>query len=375
MASALIILPRGVLGGAERVSKNLAYFLAHNRKFNVTVMILSKGRTGAWDDLEQMENVCVIYNKAGRELTSIFGLCCYILSCFLKKSVFDIVFTTHAHTNAFVSLARRLKILKTRLLITRESTVIFERFTGSRRLKYRLWYSLYGGQDLLVFQTQYMRSSLFESIPSLRSINNAVLRNPLLLSDIKLNQNVKLNYQFRSEVFHMIFVGRLIPLKNLEGLLDAIEIVMRRGSVSSDIHLHVLGDGPLMSELKSRVDNSILSGVVTFHGNVTNPYAYMHQCNLGVIASITEGFPNVLIEMMAAGVRNVITTPCAGDLDLLPGVEVLQDHTIESLADSLEANIAHSVDRRVDYSRFTSSIDISAFYKQMVAVADEREGA
>jgi hypothetical protein len=72
----------------------------------------------------------------------------------------------------------------------------------------------------------------------------------------------------------------------------------------------------------------------------------MAAAHLGLLTSVREGFANVLLEMMGAGVRHIVTTPCAGDLDTLNGVDVVEDHAAEAigaaLAQAASAGLDHS---------------------------------
>ena len=61
----------------------------------------------------------------------------------------------------------------------------------------------------------------------------------------------------------------------------------------------------------------------------------MAACDLGLLTSDVEGYPNVIPEMLACGVRRVVTTNCAGGLDALPGVVVCDDASPATLAHAL----------------------------------------
>ena len=44
--------------------------------------------------------------------------------------------------------------------------------------------------------------------------------------------------------------------------------------------------------------------------------------------------------MLACGARRVVVTPCAGDLDLLEGVDVVQEATAQALGTALAEAVA-----------------------------------
>ena len=61
----------------------------------------------------------------------------------------------------------------------------------------------------------------------------------------------------------------------------------------------------------------------------------MAHCDLGLLTSDTEGFPNVVLEMLAAGVPGVVTTNCAGDMKDIPGVWIADEPSPTALADTI----------------------------------------
>jgi glycosyltransferase involved in cell wall biosynthesis len=70
----------------------------------------------------------------------------------------------------------------------------------------------------------------------------------------------------------------------------------------------IAGDGPLMSEMRSRVDASAWArGHVRLLGIVADTPAFLAAIDVLVLTSDTEGLPNAVIEAMAAGVPCIAT--------------------------------------------------------------------
>jgi glycosyltransferase involved in cell wall biosynthesis len=63
----------------------------------------------------------------------------------------------------------------------------------------------------------------------------------------------------------------------------------------------------------------------------------MTRCDLGLLTSEKEGFPNVVLEMLAAKVPRVFTTNCAGDLSKIPGVWVTKNNCASDIAERIIA--------------------------------------
>lgn len=97
----------------------------------------------------------------------------------------------------------------------------------------------------------------------------------------------------------VVAIGRLDPQKSYPVLLEALVKARQTGG---DIHLIVLGEGPLLDELRSKTAALGLASVVSFQGFVMNRLDYLVRASLFVLSSEREGFPNALVEAIACGV-------------------------------------------------------------------------
>ncbi|MBI4177310.1 MAG: glycosyltransferase [Candidatus Aenigmarchaeota archaeon] len=116
----------------------------------------------------------------------------------------------------------------------------------------------------------------------------------------------------RNRRFTFLFVGRLIPYKGLDNLIEACSIV--KGSGKNFI-LNIAGDGRLYSALKKSASLSGVTDRVRFFRNVSDkklPLVYK-QCDVFVLPSVyrSEAFGIAQLEAMASG-KPVISTDIAG---------------------------------------------------------------
>lgn len=108
--------------------------------------------------------------------------------------------------------------------------------------------------------------------------------------------------------------GRLMPVKGQIALLRAFARVAKTVPNSK---LVIVGDGPLREQLDHMRRELKLEHRVTLAGFQSNPFAWVSRCELFVLSSRAEGFPNALLEAMALG-RPVIATDChSGPRELL----------------------------------------------------------
>jgi glycosyltransferase involved in cell wall biosynthesis len=106
---------------------------------------------------------------------------------------------------------------------------------------------------------------------------------------------------------HILFVGRLNPVKGLIVLLEAFAVLARR---YPNLHLSFVGDGPQRPALESIVSEKGLCECVTFHGYRSQAELREHYAgaDVFVMTSFAEGLPVVLMEAMAFGVP--VVAPC-----------------------------------------------------------------
>ncbi len=103
-------------------------------------------------------------------------------------------------------------------------------------------------------------------------------------------------------------VARLSPVKNHVLLLKAV------AQLDARFHLVVLGDGPSRAGLEDLARRLGIDSRVHFTGEVVSPHNLHQFLDVSVLCSASEGFPNSVIEAMAAA-RPVVATPVGGVTD------------------------------------------------------------
>jgi|TARA_B100001964_G_scaffold69644_1_gene78985 glycosyltransferase involved in cell wall biosynthesis len=111
----------------------------------------------------------------------------------------------------------------------------------------------------------------------------------------------------------VLFVGLLVPVKGLDHLFDALQLL-------HDLPLTcvLVGDGPLRADLESRLAGSELEGRVVFAGrrSATEIPKWMAAADVLVLPSLSEGRPNVVLEAQACALP-VVATAVGGTPELV----------------------------------------------------------
>ncbi|PLT24711.1 glycosyltransferase [Pseudoalteromonas sp. MelDa3] len=348
MRKILFVSPTAKLGGAERVMQTIAHYLLQ-QGWEVTFYIMSRGSQSGWEELQKFDNFNFIVKEYKSEKTSLLSFLYNIISL-NRKSKFHYIFSSHSHTNAALSFLKKIDILPDAKLVGRESTIVFERFYGAKRRIFKILYNyFYGSHDLLICQTELMKKSLICSLEKLPAKNIQVIPNPLSIDRIDSGLKESVVKLRDLTVKNIVACGRLVPVKNFSLLINVLSRLILEGYLT---HLYIVGDGvdrKLLCDLSTSLK---LDNYITFVGHQENTAQWYKIADVGVISSIKEGFPNVILEMMASGTKNIVTTPCTGDLDTLPEVIISEDHSEEALYLAVKSVLRKSNDHGEIYRKY-----------------------
>lgn len=140
-----------------------------------------------------------------------------------------------------------------------------------------------------------------------------------------------------SDKFTILFVGRLVEEKGLKFLIDALEIFKNRTKRAFD--LKIIGEGNLYSWLSDYTKKKNLYRHVKFFGKkegkeLAEEYA---RADLFILPSLSEGFPLVLLEAMAAKLPVIATNVGMNSEMILNNKNgfIIDARNSESLADAI----------------------------------------
>jgi sugar transferase (PEP-CTERM/EpsH1 system associated) len=144
-------------------------------------------------------------------------------------------------------------------------------------------------------------------------------------------------------------VGRLDPIKNHRGLLQAFRAILERHpDWRGRVRLIIAGDGPLRGELAPLAADLGLGDSAWFPGARPDVPDLMRAMDVFVLPSINEGISNTILEAMASG-RPVVAGRAGGNPELVVDglTGALYDPDEEgALASALEKYVQQSDLRR-----------------------------
>lgn len=108
-------------------------------------------------------------------------------------------------------------------------------------------------------------------------------------------------------------VGRLIPLKSVAHLIEAVAALKVSGLPVTCL---VLGEGPQRGELEALAARLEVKEEIRFVGFQSLPLAWVQRMDICVLCSSKEGLPRVVLEAMLAG-KPVVGSDVTGTRELL----------------------------------------------------------
>lgn len=353
----IVVFPTANTGGAENILHSIARSSARSGRFVLVIFLSSSG-----ERVKLPRRCHGLYLNAKRKELGLIVVSRYIFHL-SRRFCLKRVFSSHVHVNSFLCLYRSLKILKCDSMIIRESTVIGDRYHGFRKFEFKFLYLMYNKIDLLICQTDYMKTRLMDFSPKIINYHVEVIPNPVnarrvqSMSEESAPEIIGLGNQY------IVSLGRLIETKGGDVLIRSFARIHRD---FPGLKLLFLGDGPERNAWIKLANELDVSAHVIFGGETPNPFPYLKQSQLGVVASRSEGFPNVLLEMMCV-CRRVVSTRCAGGVERLPGIYHCLANQEKELADCLNRALNCDSKKRIDEMRiFVNKRTPEDFWSQII---------
>lgn len=175
--------------------------------------------------------------------------------------------------------------------------------------------------DKLIVQTDRLKNDIVRdhNLPEKLSRKIKVISNPFDLQQIniksKLPLDVNTSKKLQTKNIKMCVMG---AFKAEKGFDHVVRVFNNLRNYYNNISLIFIGHrGDLEKEISNLAKESEFYNDIIFLGYQSNPYNILSNCDFFILPSISEGFPNSLLEAMACGLP-VISTNCpTGPLEIL----------------------------------------------------------
>jgi glycosyltransferase involved in cell wall biosynthesis len=314
----LFLIPHLGGGGAERVIARLAGGLS-TAKYDVHVGLITQ--TAAHSEALPA-SVTVHALGVDRVRAAIVPLIRLIWR--LRP---DLIFSGIFHLNFLVLLVRPLLPWRTRCVVRQNGLTSNSAETSVwTRVIYRV---LYPRAEAIVCQSETMAGELLGLLGNAKKLR--VLPNPVAVSIAA--QDCSSLWEGRGP--HLLAIGRLVPAKGFDMLLQAFALIAERFSAAD---LTILGHGPEGKALWELSNELGIHPRVHFAGYVEQPEKWFPCASAFVLSSRHDAMPNAMLEAAMAGLA-IVATPAHGGVAALlsgqPGTWVAGDISAEALAQVL----------------------------------------
>lgn len=305
------ILTHNIAGG---VFTNLSSALVRGFKelgadCNVVVLNASE------EDLSKCGDLPVVSLNVKRTTFSLLAMVKY-----LQEYQPDILLPMPWYFNIVGILAKYLSGAKTKVIIGEHNIISLEAGIEHRdkphlRFLPVLMRYTYPLGDGLIGVSKDTITDLVETLKIKAKIPKQVIFNPINPDLVKHLSQESITHEWfhNSEIPVIVTAARLAKQKQLDGLINAFAQVLK----VTPARLLILGEGPLRSELEALCQNLGIQESVSMPGYDSNPYRYMANCDLFVLASAWEGCPIALQEAMACGAATIVTDAPGGMKDIV----------------------------------------------------------
>lgn len=169
--------------------------------------------------------------------------------------------------------------------------------------KYRILFWAFKGKysmfDKIVAVSKGAKESLLQKI-FYNEDDVIVIPNYIDDAEIIEKAESKIDFQVSKDVQNFVSMGRFTHQKGFDILLNDFEDAL---NYRNDIHLYIIGDGNLYSEIKNMICEKNLKDYVTLLGAKKNPFPYLKQMDSFILTSRYEGQGMVLLEAYVMGLE------------------------------------------------------------------------
>jgi glycosyltransferase involved in cell wall biosynthesis len=142
---------------------------------------------------------------------------------------------------------------------------------------------------------------------------------------LKIRESIRSELKIKEDQFIVGHVGRFSMPKNHSYLLEVFKEFL---SYREEAILLLVGDGPLLPEIKRKVEEMELTKNVKFLGSRSDVEQLLQAFDIFLFPSVFEGFPVSVIEAQASGLPCLISDSITKEIDM--GIGLVQSLSLNN---------------------------------------------
>jgi N-acetylgalactosamine-N,N'-diacetylbacillosaminyl-diphospho-undecaprenol 4-alpha-N-acetylgalactosaminyltransferase len=280
------------MGGTQRMMTNLINEFGE-RKIPANVFIYNYSKGQPLEDQINADCVKIIRYQKGGGAKHLFRLIKLIKV--IRKNKINRIFSFSlqgAYLSIFaeVLLFRKIKLIY-RMVSVKNAVNHSEKKIKSKFNKFIFENLLLNAASTIVCQSNSMACDLLEMRNKKLVQKTRVIHNFFSIKNI--SEKSKIEIDVKDEF--LLFVGRLSPEKNIEGIINAYSMIADKITEK----LVIIGEGKLKEDLTLQIEKKGLGNKIIMIGNQSNIYKFIAKAKCLILFSTYEGMPNVILEAMA----------------------------------------------------------------------------
>ena len=284
------IMSGDLWAGAEVQLFHLVTKLAHYDNIKILVILFNHGKLEK--ELNNKGIKVVVLDESELNSFQIFVK----LNTTLKQFQADVVHTHRNKENILGGIAAKLsncRSIRTVHGASEFSVSIFKPKSYFLNLLDKIIAMFF--QQKIIAVSDELKQKLSTSLPEKKLL---VINNFVDIKYVEKKSLERLELKKDSTQFDVVFVGRFVQVKRVDKFYQiALKVLTEYPMLN--IHFHMLGDGPLISEIKNKIVTDKLDNKFHLAGFVNNTAPYIKQMDLLCFTSDHEGLPMTLLESIA----------------------------------------------------------------------------
>lgn len=327
----LQVIPSLQLAGAETMCENLSYELVAQGH---SVMVVSLYHINSAITERMMKNgvnLVFLNKKRGFDFSCIKKL--KRIVCSFKPDIIH----THLYALKYgVFAGHGIPIIHTLHSVASKENTRFQRWVNR---------SFYKKGIVLPVALNEENKKSFDLVYKIDGLNI-----PIVPNGVDLGRCLKKDDYGIHGTVRLLHIGRFANEKNHMELLRSVKELLTEGF---DVHLDLIGDGALRSNIESFVCDNNMNGSVSLLGPQENVFGFLHDADIFVLPSLYEGLPMTIIEAMGTGLP-IVASRVGG----IPNIVI--DHENGLLCDTTSSSITSAIKAFINNEELRRKCGVSA---------------